>query len=231
MIFKLNLLLVAVICLNVSLSFAYVGQFVFPIRQNLVCENEELEIKCGKGEEIIIDYASYGSNEKNDCNNITGSDCSARNSFSQARDICNFKNSCVVKASDSIFGNPCEGVFKFLKIKWRCIPSSKIIHSEAVVCEGDEFKVRCPLDKVMVIRKANFGAVELYDKQIVCNSYQSTSCLNPDSLNILRRNCERRGRCMITANIDTFGDHCQDYNRYLYVQYKCIPHQTCDNLV
>ncbi len=228
--FNFNFLLVAVICLKISLSFA---NYVFPIQQNFVCENENLEIKCKEDEEIVIDYASYGNNEENSCNNVDISDCSSPISYRKVREMCNFKSSCVVTASDSIFGgNPCEGVLKFLKIKWRCIPSDRIFNKEEVICHRDELVIKCPSDYVLVIRSANFGGVNLYNRNVVCGKYQRTSCYdNTDTLDIMRRKCGRKHSCEFYADEATFGDKCQNYNSYLYVKYKCIPSQSCDNFV
>ena len=37
---------------------------------------------------------------------------------------CDGKNTCAVPASNSLFGDPCGGIYKYLVATWECTPSS-----------------------------------------------------------------------------------------------------------
>ena len=41
------------------------------------------------------------------------------------QEICNGKNYCAVNATNSLFGDPCRGVVKYLTSTWECISPGK----------------------------------------------------------------------------------------------------------
>ena len=48
--------------------------------------------------------------------------CFAHGSLHVVKNLCEGKGSCSVKASNGVFGDPCRGVRKYLKIRWDCVP-------------------------------------------------------------------------------------------------------------
>ena len=69
-------------------------------------------MRCRGGKAIYIRSAIYGHENKN---------CEAENSKKIVSDICDGKTMCKVAASFSVFGNPCVGIFKYLKVGYICI--------------------------------------------------------------------------------------------------------------
>ena len=85
----------------------------------LVCEGGDLKIFCGKGQTIVIVAAVYGRNKDFDkCPTMKQpvGECSAVSSLSVARTKCQGKESCNLRVSSEIFGDPCYGVSKYLEV-------------------------------------------------------------------------------------------------------------------
>ena len=91
--------------------------------QNTVCEHGRTTLKCPCGGKINVLEASYGRNDRYTCwhSSIRTTNCHASNSLSIVRGKCNSKSSCVLFASNSVFGDPCWGTYKYLRVKYHCI--------------------------------------------------------------------------------------------------------------
>ena len=66
-------------------------------------------------------------------------ECEADSSFDEVAKRCEDKQSCQVPASSELFGDPCEGIHKYLEVDYKCIepgPSSK----KVITCEREEMR-------------------------------------------------------------------------------------------
>jgi len=74
-------------------------------------ERKTLEIKCPKNKKIRVTKALYGTKK---CKKAS------RKSFKIASKLCNGKKKCAIKASNKVFGDPCVGTRKSLKVSYVC---------------------------------------------------------------------------------------------------------------
>ena len=72
---------------------------------------EPQKISCASGTKLSIKYAAYGNFPK----------CYARSSRREVDKMCSDKASCLLVATNKLFGNPCKGVKKFLVVAYKCI--------------------------------------------------------------------------------------------------------------
>ena len=91
--------------------------------QAAVCESQRKTLSCPCGGKIDVLEASYGRQDRQTCSHpfIQTTNCHAGNSLSIVKSQCNNKSSCSLFASNSVFGDPCEGTYKYLRVKYRCI--------------------------------------------------------------------------------------------------------------
>lgn len=87
-----------------------------------VCEGSTMIIKCPTGK-INIEYANYGRTDGNVCSDTTISttDCRAQDSEEKVKNECDGKTNCSIHAKNSVFGDPCGGVKKYLEVKFTCV--------------------------------------------------------------------------------------------------------------
>ena len=50
----------------------------------------------------------------------------------------------------------------------------------------------------------------------------SGMCRTPGAYEVVKRQCEGRETCELSATNDVFGDACPDANKYLDIQYDCM---------
>lgn len=85
-----------------------------------VSEHQTATITCPAGTRIRrIEFASYGT-PNGSCGGFSTSSCNSGTSSSVVSTACLGLTSCNVLAENSVFGDPCSGTFKRLKIQVRC---------------------------------------------------------------------------------------------------------------
>ena len=86
------------------------------------CENRDLNITCGDGDYIQIKYANYGRLDNSTCKspNILDDNCVANESLTIVAACCDGLQTCEIKASNGMFGDPCLGTFKYLEVRYSC---------------------------------------------------------------------------------------------------------------
>lgn len=87
-----------------------------------VCEHRTMHLNCGSGGRVYIHSANYGRRSRSHCGNIFwySTRCGSGSSHHNVVVRCNNRQSCSVKATNSIFGDPCWGTFKYLEVTYRC---------------------------------------------------------------------------------------------------------------
>ena len=86
----------------------------------VVCEHKVRRISCRKGLVLRIVSAVYGRLSNRYCGRGKNTNCSARRSTSILRRSCNGKRTCLLKAKNSVYGDPCAGTLKYLSVRYRC---------------------------------------------------------------------------------------------------------------
>lgn len=88
----------------------------------IICEHDSATISCER-QTIFIKSASYGrSTGPETCPHpqIKTTDCDAATSLRVVSDACNGKPTCTLTASNSVFGDPCVGTYKYLEVSYEC---------------------------------------------------------------------------------------------------------------
>merc|ERR1712168_134128 len=120
-----------------------------------ICEHGKVNLKCRNGL-IQIVSANYGRTSRGICRksfSMWNSNCRSHRSDFQVKKQCNKKRNCKLFASNSVFGDPCRGTYKYLEVRFRCVRHvrkvvvrKKIVHTVHVHhVIGDESK---PEEKV-----------------------------------------------------------------------------------
>ena len=92
----------------------------------IICEHQRATISCPDNQTISVLEASYGRHDRHTCPRqpILTTNCHAGNSLSIVQGNCNDEASCNLYASNSVFGDPCFGTFKYLQVRYKCVGSS-----------------------------------------------------------------------------------------------------------
>ncbi|XP_016345684.1 L-rhamnose-binding lectin CSL2-like [Sinocyclocheilus anshuiensis] len=110
-------------------KYLAISYFCLPhgIRSSLVCEHETSALTCEHGTVIHIHSANYGRTDSSTCSTgrppaqLAKTDCYSLNSHTTVASRCEWKSSCSILASNSVFSDPCFGTFKYLYISYSCV--------------------------------------------------------------------------------------------------------------
>ncbi|MED6262553.1 hypothetical protein ATANTOWER_021549, partial [Ataeniobius toweri] len=96
----------------------------FPAVHTVACEFSLANLQCDDGQVISVIGAYYGRTDPTTCSfqrpssQVQKTDCLRPSSEVAAS--CNGKTTCSVKASKSVFGDPCVGTYKYLEVAHIC---------------------------------------------------------------------------------------------------------------
>ncbi|XP_067301908.1 L-rhamnose-binding lectin CSL2 isoform X2 [Pseudorasbora parva] len=91
-----------------------------PAKRSVICQNAQKVIVCDTGV-ISIHHANYGRRDLVACPHpwATTKECySPQTSSLQSK--CNGRRSCQLKASNSVFSDPCPRFYKYLEVTYSC---------------------------------------------------------------------------------------------------------------
>ena len=90
-------------------------------------------ISCPAGQSINIAYASYGRTStaycKSGVNLRKKFKCHAKSSVSKVQQRCNRQRNCILQSNNGVFGDPCVGTYKYLFVRYSCIPGKMLFFS------------------------------------------------------------------------------------------------------
>ena len=179
-------------------------------------------IRCLIGGNINVVEASYGRHDRSTCphSSTHTTNCDAGNSLSLVQRRCDFKPSCELDARNAVFGDPCRGTYKYLEVKFMCVPQQADMPRPVTVCEGKQATVSCQSGKKISVVDASYGR---HDRSTCPHpSIHTTSCHAGNSLSIVKNRCENQASCQLDSNNSVFGDPCRGTYKYLEVKYRCI---------
>ncbi|XP_002157192.2 uncharacterized protein LOC100205717 isoform X1 [Hydra vulgaris] len=183
------------------------------------CEGNDLNMDCkGKGTIEVVN-ANYGRTMSGVCpgaNDINTKCDNKKKSLDIVQNSCSAKSSCIVKAANAVFGDPCYGTYKYLEVEYNCKPQV------ARACEGNDLIIDCNGKGTVEVVYANYGRTLAG----VCPGVNdiNTKCINPEkSIDIVQNTCSAKSSCIIKASNTVFGDPCVGTYKYLEVQYNCKP--------
>ncbi|KAM9350403.1 L-rhamnose-binding lectin SML-like [Symphorus nematophorus] len=92
--------------------------------RTVACEHTWAKLRCGRGRYILVARANYGRRDRTTCaykrrpSQVKNVYCSRPTYIVAQR--CNGKKRCAVKVSNSVFGDPCVGTYKYLEVFYSC---------------------------------------------------------------------------------------------------------------
>uniref|UniRef100_A0A3Q0SBR6 SUEL-type lectin domain-containing protein n=1 Tax=Amphilophus citrinellus TaxID=61819 RepID=A0A3Q0SBR6_AMPCI len=96
----------------------------FPAIHTVACEQSLAQLYCDAGQVIFVYGAHYGRLDRTTCSykrpDSQTENVYCSNPSPKVAQSCNGKNSCTVTASNSVFGDPCVGTYKYLEVSYVC---------------------------------------------------------------------------------------------------------------
>uniref|UniRef100_A0A8C4IJB5 SUEL-type lectin domain-containing protein n=1 Tax=Dicentrarchus labrax TaxID=13489 RepID=A0A8C4IJB5_DICLA len=175
-----------------------------------------------EGQVIFVYGADYGRRDSTTCSygrhvyQVTNVHCRGPSKILHLLCIhsCNGKNSCLVSASNSVFGDPCYGTYKYLEVTYRC-------QFHTVACEGSVARLKCGEGQVISVYSAIYGRSD----RTTCASERPQSQIHnascSSSSDNVARSCNGKSSCSVSASNSVFGDPCFGTYKYLEVAYAC----------
>ncbi|KAL7864347.1 hypothetical protein AOLI_G00157670 [Acnodon oligacanthus] len=190
---------------------------VVAAKRYLTCEGHSTYLSCDYGY-IKVLSANYGRMDKSTCSakkphhQLSNVHCFQERSLKIMSDRCNGRQSCAVPAVNSIFSDPCVGIYKYLDVSYFCLP-----YQRSVFCEYQEGVISCA-SGVIFIHLANYGR---RDRTTCPHKLATTSdCYSPQTSS-LRSRCNGKKSCKLVASNGVFSDPCYGVHKYLEVIYSC----------
>ncbi|XP_049919823.1 uncharacterized protein LOC126402147 [Epinephelus moara] len=228
----------------------------FPAIHFAACEGSVAHLKCDVGQVIFVYGADYGRRDRTTCSfrrptsQIQTVDCSRPTT--KVADSCNGKNRCSINVSNSVFGDPCGGTYKYLEVAYICeypgvIPYQPptqhhtvaktstyafisvivVVSTEKVVTCGSSGNVQrlsCE-SGVIVVQAALYGRA---DNQTCSegrpqNQLANTTCAQRGTVDVLRRRCDGKRECELNINLVRNSNPCRGIHKYLETTFTCFP--------
>uniref|UniRef100_H2Y0M5 SUEL-type lectin domain-containing protein n=1 Tax=Ciona intestinalis TaxID=7719 RepID=H2Y0M5_CIOIN len=188
----------------------------------VICEGGSNRISCPTGYIINVLHAFYGRTDgtttcrRDRCPHpsILTTSCTAAGSSNIINDACDGQQYCSLSANNQVFGDPCVGTYKYIKVEYRCtIPYVKVI------CEHSTGTINCGTGKLIGVLDAFYGR----SNRLTCpsRSILTTSCSASNSFNQIRSSCHGNQVCTLSANNGVYGDPCVYTYKYIKVKYVC----------
>ncbi|KAJ8041114.1 L-rhamnose-binding lectin CSL3 [Holothuria leucospilota] len=142
--------------------------------------------------------------------------CHASSSLTKVEEVCQGQQSCSILASNSVFGDPCVGTYKYLKVEYECVQKLA-----KIVCEHSTLSLRCEGNTDIYILSASYGRNV---GTSICQggtNVVTRKCHASSSLTKVEEACQGQQSCSILASNSVFGDPCVGTYKYLKVEYEC----------
>ncbi|WP_411016656.1 hypothetical protein, partial [Salmonella sp. s51944] len=124
---------------------------------SLTCEGRQLRISCYQGSYIDVLYAGYGRDRgpyvcPSPSIHLT-SGCESSTSLSKVWNACQGRSYCSIYANNGVFGDPCFGTYKFLRVEYKCRRGYRRVRA----CEHSDLDIACPSRQRILIIDAAYG--------------------------------------------------------------------------
>ncbi|XP_043966491.1 rhamnose-binding lectin-like [Gambusia affinis] len=227
-----------------------------PAIHRMICEHSLSYLSCDQGQVIVVHGADYGRRDQTTCqygcsaNQTQNTACSSPTS--KVAESCQGKNSCVIKASNSVFGDPCLGTYKYLEVAYHCeypvtpdetmlffrlnsalllataclLMVSVAVTEKATTCDdSDNIQHLSCENGVISVQSALYGRA---DRQI-CSEDKSpqqlanTQCSQEGAVDIIKKRCDGKRVCEFNTDDVRRSDPCVGIAKYLDTNYTCPP--------
>uniref|UniRef100_A0A667YL57 SUEL-type lectin domain-containing protein n=1 Tax=Myripristis murdjan TaxID=586833 RepID=A0A667YL57_9TELE len=172
---------------------------------------------------ISVVSSFYGRADRVTCSagrpaaQLANTACSLPGTLEIVKTSCNGRNSCTIYASNSVFGDPCRGTFKYLELAYTCeckCLKGAVSLSSAVISVVSSFYGRA--DRVTC--SAGRPAAQL----------ANTGCSLPGTLEIVKTRCNGKRVCELNANTLRASDPCNGTYKYMDTTFICLPASESD---
>uniref|UniRef100_A0A672HAA4 SUEL-type lectin domain-containing protein n=1 Tax=Salarias fasciatus TaxID=181472 RepID=A0A672HAA4_SALFA len=178
------------------------------ILESVTCEGSTAQLKCDAGQVISIIKANYGRLDGRKCargrpkSQLNNVKCS--NPANKVSNQCDGKQTCSIRAtSNSVFGDPCGGTYKYLEVDYTC--------ERDVTCEGSVAQFQCEPGQVISILKANYGRLD----ENTCAAGRPKAQTRRSPTPLCFHSCQGKSSCSVGASNSVFGDPCGGTYKYL----------------
>uniref|UniRef100_H2XWW4 SUEL-type lectin domain-containing protein n=1 Tax=Ciona intestinalis TaxID=7719 RepID=H2XWW4_CIOIN len=183
----------------------------------VICEGGSNRISCPTGYIINVLHAFYGRTDgTTNCSEnkrpIDANNAHYTGSSNIINDACDGQQYCSLSANNQVFGDPCVGTYKYIKVEYRCT-------SNFLICEHSTGTINCGTGKLIGVLDAFYGR----SNRLTCpsRSILTTSCSASNSFNQIRSSCHGNQVCTLSANNGVYGDPCVYTYKYIKVKYVC----------
>lgn len=92
---------------------------------------------------------------------------------------------------------------------------------DVIVCSKNHLRITCPANYKIYLDSVAYGRAD----PTMCTGDSSVEgvCLGTGSDAIVKKICEGGNQCEVLVSSDLLGDHCEGYEAYLTVSYRCKP--------
>uniref|UniRef100_A0A672GUG4 SUEL-type lectin domain-containing protein n=1 Tax=Salarias fasciatus TaxID=181472 RepID=A0A672GUG4_SALFA len=183
--------------------------------QRVTCEHSMAHLRCDEGLVISIHSADFGRRDQSTCSfgrpdsELRNTECFHHVSLIAKR--CNGKNSCSMRVSSLVFGDPCYGTYKYLEYLFIYFYNESL--SSQVLYIG-----------VIRVQTALYGRRnrEMCSEGKPPRQLANIRCSAKDTLQRVKSRCNGKQKCSIKASKSSFGDPCRGTYKYLEVAYVCL---------
>ncbi|XP_048733016.2 uncharacterized protein LOC125649489 [Ostrea edulis] len=161
---KLLLLLVVFLVIQDTDGFFWRRRQHLKRHWTTICEHKREKLGCWSGGKIRVHYAMYGRLHRSTCSKYTkghfSTRCKAKHSNRIVKRLCNGKRFCTLHASNSVFGDPCRGTYKYLKVAYSCKKRIQRVRvdviKKALRRRRTVIRVKCGRHRVIAVRSAKY---------------------------------------------------------------------------
>ncbi|XP_078354074.1 L-rhamnose-binding lectin CSL3-like isoform X1 [Oculina patagonica] len=171
-----------------------------------ICEGDKAVIHCLFGRNIKVVGSSYGRHGRETCrhSSIRTTSCQAVNSLSVVQSRCNNQASCELHASNSVFGDPCGGTYKYLTVKYQCVLQLTNVPRPVTIYQGKKATISCQSGRQISVLETSFGRHD----HSTCphRNIHTTNYHAGNSLSVVQSRCDDPASCELDASNSVFGD-------------------------
>ncbi|XP_022108975.1 uncharacterized protein LOC110989137 [Acanthaster planci] len=200
------------------------------------CEGEILRLDCGE-KFIKVWSALYGRANPTICQEDLmaplPAPCRADKSNFETIRHCDGNHTCEVQAANSVFGEACDSIKKYLQVEYycrsetpsECNPRDSPTYNTKYACDGTDLVLECPNPgEVIKILDANYGR---QGSDVNCTYRPGIDDIFCDddtgeSFEHVCLECRGKDECTVPVGPQEFKDRCLNTNKYLSVQYVCV---------
>nr|WFD50016.1 alpha-tectorin-like protein [Paracentrotus lividus] len=181
------------------------------------CENEDVTLTCESG---LIDVLSvyYGQDgQLSEClsSGFLLGTCSAEGVLLPVQLQCQGRPSCTFTANMNMFGEPCNGVAKYIRVQHHCtqqplaseVPQTPVRRN---MPQGNTMVLECPDGTFLDIQRARYGRPD-----------REESCFSATAEVRVAMTCQGLTRCEVDVTEDNLGETCEMTNNILEVNFEC----------